>query len=258
MAEHEPPIARTDSTDDSPRQLDLVVPSLQTALQATAEERVDWHLGRGVLFRLGPEQRSSLELYSQVVRVTVPHAQLAIPRREHEVAPEGVVFQDPERFFLSVGPTGEVLFQYSPAAASADTRSGTLQDSVPGPLPPLPVSAESEPLESSARPTAQTKEKARSERYVGRLGEVRTHRTKQGKLVAEVELTVADPERPGASKLVKFTAFDDKAEALVREYQPGQEVTAVGIPHELRRRGSDGREWTERQLYFVQLPKTRG
>ena len=102
------------------------------------------------------------------------------------------------------------------------------------------------------------KEKAKSERYVGRLGEVRTHRTKQGTLVAEVELTVPDPDRPGASTLVKFVAFDDKAEALALEQaKPGQEVTAVGIPHELRRRGKEGREWTERQLYFVQLPKPR-
>ena len=79
----------------------------------------------------------------------------------------------------------------------------------------------------------------------------------QGKLVAEVELTVPDPERPGASRLIKLAAFGEKAEALQRDYQPGQEVTAVGIPHELQRRGRDGKSWTERQLYLVQLPKPR-
>ncbi len=47
------------------------------------------------------------------------------------------------------------------------------------------------------------------------------------------------------------------AEALRDSYQPGQLVTAVGIPHELKRKGRDGREWSERQLYFVQLPKPR-
>ena len=52
-------------------------------------------------------------------------------------------------------------------------------------------------------------------------------------------------------------AFGDKAEALRRDYQPGQEVTAVGIPHELQRTGKDGRTWIERQLYLVQLPKRR-
>ena len=110
-------------------------------------------------------------------------------------------------------------------------------------------------VKGAARP--EMREKAKSERYVGRMGEVKTHQTKQGKLVAEVELTVADPDRPGSSKLVKCAAFGDNAEALQREYQPGQEVTAVGIPHELQRRGNDGREWVERQLYLVQLPKVR-
>ncbi len=66
-----------------------------------------------------------------------------------------------------------------------------------------------------------------------------------------------DPERPGASRLVKFAAFDLMAEVLERNYQPGQLVTAVGIPHELKRRTRDGQEYVERQLYFVQPPKTR-
>lgn len=256
MVEHEPPTTPADGTDDTSRQLDLAVLSVQTALQATPEDRVDWHLGRGVLFRLGGEHRASLELYPQVVRVTVPHGQLAVPRREPEATPEGVVFQDPEHFVLSVGPTGEVLFQYSPAPPP-DTPAGDTRKTLPSPRPPLPAPAAGERPPSPTQATAEAKEKATSERYVGRLGEVRTHRTKQGKLVAEVELTVADPDRPGASKLVKFAAFGEKAEALAREYQPGQEVTAVGIPHALRRRGKDGREWTERQLYFVQLPKAR-
>jgi len=89
------------------------------------------------------------------------------------------------------------------------------------------------------------------------MGSVTTHRTKQGKLVAEVELTVPDPERPGANKLVKLAAFGENAETLKRDYRPGQEVTAVGIPHKLQRRGKDGQGWTERQLYLVQLPKIR-
>ena len=89
------------------------------------------------------------------------------------------------------------------------------------------------------------------------MGEVRTHKTKAGKLVAEVEITVPDPDRPGASRLVKFAAFGDMAASLRDNYQPGQLVTAVGIPHELKRRNKEGREWTERQLYFVQPPKPR-
>jgi hypothetical protein len=257
MAEQEPSITRGDGRDDAARQLDRAVPSLEAALHATPEERVDGHLGRGVRFRLGPEQHTSLELYPQVVRVSLPHAQLAVPRRAPEVAPEGVVFQDPEQFFLSVGPTGEILFQSSPAAAASGTGLDQRQEATRSTPPPLPAPRTTERSASPPQLAATAKEKAKSERYVGRLGEVRTHRTKQGKLVAEVEMTVADPDRPGASMLVKFAAFGEKAEALARDYQPGQEVTAVGIPHELKRRGKEGREWTERQLYFVQLPKPR-
>jgi hypothetical protein len=257
MAEQELSIPRGDNTDDAARQLDLAVPALQTALHAAPEDRVDGHLGRGVRFRLGPEQGASLELYPQVVRVTMPHAQLVVPRREPEVAPEGVVFQDLEHFVLSVGPTGAVLFHYSPVAPASDRGPDETQEAVPRMPSPLPAQALSEQSAAPPRLAAEAKEKAKSERYVGRLGEVRTHRTTQGKLVAEVELTVPDPDRPGASLLVKFVAFGEKAAALARDYQPGQEVTAVGIPHELRRRGKAGREWTERQLYFVQLPKPR-
>ena len=76
-------------------------------------------------------------------------------------------------------------------------------------------------------------------------------------MVAEVQLTVDDPEQPGASKLIKFAAFGTMAETLREKYQPGQLVTAVGIPHELKRTNKDGRQWTERQLYFVQPPKVR-
>src|SRR6476620_7547808 len=102
------------------QQLALDVPSLETALQSRSETRLDWHLGPGVVFPLGADGRSSLELYSQVVRVTVPEGGVQIPRREPQVAPEGVVFADPERFVLSVGPRGDVLFQYSPASPAAD------------------------------------------------------------------------------------------------------------------------------------------
>lgn len=235
------------------RQLDLDVSSLETSLQAQPEERLDGNLGRGVAFTLGPERQASLELFPQVVRVTLPAGQLAIPRRDAEVVSDGVVFQDPERFFLSVGPTGEVLFQYFPSAVAPEPERRDAPESRGNvPLPPHA----SLPLRSPL-PAAEAKEKVKSERYVGRMGAVHTHRTKQGKLVAEVELTVPDPERPGASRLIKCAAFGEKAEALQQNYQPGQEVTAVGIPHELRRRGKDGQEWTERQLYLVQLPKPR-
>jgi hypothetical protein len=223
---------------------------VQTALHAAPEARLDWHLGRGVGFTLGPDRQTSLELFPQVVRVTVPQGHLAVARREAEVGPDGVVFQDPEQFFLSVGPTGEVLFQYFPPSASGARDERERQPgSVPAPTP--------DRSPGSPPPLPETADKPKSERYVGIMGPVHTHRTKQGKLVAEVELSVPDPDRPGSSRLVKFAAFGEKAEALARDYQAGQTVTAVGIPHELKRRGKNGREWIERQLYFVQLPKPR-
>jgi hypothetical protein len=258
MAEREQQVSRSGESEAAHRRLDLDVPSLETALQATSEERLDWHLGRGVIFRLGQPERASLELYPQIVRVSLPQGQLSVSPREAEVVPEGVVFQDPDQYFLSVGPSGEVLFQYWPTSASASAHTAVTSEHIqPARSAPAEATRAERRKASPSSPAAGSKEKAKSERHVGRLGEVKSHRTKQGKLVAEVELTVPDPERPGASQLVKFVAFGEKADVLQREYQPGQEVTAVGIPHELPRLGKDGREWTERQLYLVQLPKPR-
>jgi hypothetical protein len=238
--------------DATHRQPDPELSSLELALRACPEERIDPHLGRGAAFRLGNGQRVSLELFPQVVRMTVPTGQIALPRSEAAVRPEGVVFQG-EHHVLSVGPTGAVLFQYAPP-------DGERVDAAEAPTQPIWAGHSASTRGESAPPPSpapEAREKPKGERYVGRLGEVRAHQTRAGKLVAEVDLTIADPDRPGASRLVKFAAFGEKAEALARDYQPGHEVTAVGIPHELRRRDRHGREWTERQLYFVQLPKHR-
>ncbi len=218
------------------------IPDIAEALQANPQDRVDTHLGLGVAFSLGNEQPVQLELYQDVLRLSLPEGQLAIPRTPAEISPEGVAFSRPDSFFLSVGQTGEILFQYSP-------RSEAIPQETPEQVPAVP----------SPAPPSRTKEKSPpSEKYIGRMGEVKTHWTKAGKLVAEVEITVNDPQRPGSSKLVKFAAFDRMAEALQREYRPGQQVTAVGIPHELKRRTRDGQEYIERQLYFVQPPTLRG
>src|SRR5947199_6209278 len=92
------------------QQLGFDVPSLESALHSPPEARLDRHLGPGVLFRFGESGASSLEIYSQVVRISLPDEELAIRRREPHVAAEGVIFEHPERFFLSVGPSGDVLF----------------------------------------------------------------------------------------------------------------------------------------------------
>lgn len=245
--------------ESSPHQhIGLDVPALETALHAPPEMLLDSHLGPGVAFRFG-EEATSLELYSQVVRLKLPRVELAVPRRDPRVSSEGVVFEDPERFFLSVGPRGDVLFQYSPSPPAADDeRLRSASGPAPAALMSPPVQGES-PAALPAPPPAvpEAKGRAESEKHIGRMGEVKTHTTRQGTLVAEVELTVADPDRPGSSKLVKFAAFGTKAEVLQRDYSPGQEVVAVGIPHELKRRSHDGREWVERQLYLVQPPKVR-
>jgi hypothetical protein len=249
----DPPHLPGESSRHIPKEFNNDILPLEAALQAKPQERFDRHLGPGVIFTLGAEPPASLELFTQVVRVTVPAAQLVVPRRDAEVVPDGVVFQDPDHFFLSVGLTGEVLFQYFPPSGAPE-QARTAGPEAHSNAPPSPAEP---PRPISPPPTAEAKEKVKSERYVGMLGIARTHRTRQGKLVAEVELTVPDPERPGASRLIKCAAFGEKAEALHRDYQPGQEVTAVGIPHELQRRSKDGQTWTERQLYLVQLPKPR-
>jgi hypothetical protein len=242
-------------TRSDQKQLDIGVPSLETALQSRAEPRLDRHLGNGVRFRFGEHGENNLELYSQVVRVTLPRVELALPRREPQVAPEGVVFTDPD-FFLSIGASGSVLFQYEPASPAAETARAARRE-----VPEQPVRVTAEPatterVSPSPAPAPEAKDKAKSEKFVGRLGEIKVHTTKQGKVVAEVEIAVPDPERPGSSRLVKFAAFGEKAETLQQQYEAGQLVTAVGIPHEIHRRSGD-REWTERQYYFVQLPKIR-
>ncbi len=266
MPEIENELSRRDNpiAPDPYQQLELAVPSLAAALQATPEERLDRHLGRGVGFRLGQEPETQLEIFPQVVRVTLPNGQIAVVRTEAAVSPEGVAFEQPDRF-LSVGATGEVLFQYFPSAKSGENSPG--ETDVPVRRPPLIPEPprqdrieepERQPAPASPIPNPERREqKAKSEKYVGRLGEIKTHWTKAGKLVAEVEVLVPDPERPGASRLVKFAAFNKMAEALRDSFKPGQEVTAVGIPHELKRTNREGKEWTERQLYFVQLPKSR-
>ena len=256
MTENEDKVPRHE-TNENQEQVALAVPSLATALQSTPERRVDWHLGAGVVFRLGEHGESSLELYSQIVRVRLPRGELAIPRREPQVAPEGVVFEDPEHFFLSVGSRGDVLFQYSPPSPATDAAAERLAPPPVRTAAPVPEpGGTKQPPAVSPPPAPETQEKPKSEKFVGRIGEVKLHHTKQGKAVAEVEITVADPERPGSSRLVKFAAFGTNAEALQKNYEVGQVVTAVGIPHELKRQ-SNGREWMEQQYYFVQLPKAR-
>lgn len=263
MSGKEQELSRHDNhtVPDPYHQLELAVPSLATALQATPEERLDRHLGRGVGFRLGQEPETHLELFPQVVRVTLPHGQIAVARTEAAVSPEGVAFEQPDRF-LSIGARGEVLFQHFPPDQSGESvHAATDVVIAKPPLPPHPQDPGSElqerQLPSPASTPAAKEQKGKSEKYVGRLGEIKTHWTKAGKFVAEVEVLVPDPDRPGASKLVKFAAFNRMAEALRDSYQPGQEVTAVGIPHELKRTNREGKEWIERQLYFVQLPKSR-
>ncbi len=263
MSGEEQELSRRDNhtAPDLHHQLELAVPSLATALHATPEERLDRHLGRGVAFRLGQKPETQLELFPQVVRVTLPHAQIAVTRTEAVVSPEGIAFEQPDRF-LSVGARGEVLFQYFPPDRSGESVHAAPDVLIAQPrLTPQPQHARSEPQElpppSPASTPAPKEQKGKSEKYVGRLGEIKTHWTKAGKFVAEVEVLVPDPERPGASRLVKLAAFNKMAEALRDSYRPGQEVTAVGIPHELKRTNRDGKEWTERQLYFVQLPKSR-
>ncbi len=250
---------RISLTKPDNQQIEFDVPSLAASLQAAPQERLDRHLGRGIGFTLGGQ--TSLELYPHIVRVSLPAGQVVVPRTEAEVCPEGVVFQDKERFLLSVGPQGDVLFQYSPpspALRNESIREGEVTDTAPS-LPDVLEEVTPEPvaLPSPTPPPARSERKEKSEKYVGRLGEIKTHWTKAGKFVAEVEVMVPDPDNPAASRLVKFAAFNRMAEALQQSYQPGQLVTAVGIPHELKRTNRDGKQWTERQLYFVQLPKSR-
>lgn len=235
------------------------VAALGAALAATPQPRVDAQLGDGVIFDVGPERQTSVELYPHVVRVSIPQAQLAIPRTDIVLTPTGVVFAQPERFHLALSAEGGITF-YAPPPVPAPELPGAPGDSSHHPIPQPPAprhrSAPSVPPQGpSLTPPPPAETPSRGERYVGRLGTVTTHTTKGGKLVAEVTLTVDDPDHPGASRLVTFVAFDAKAEALRDTYQPGDLVTAVGIAHELTRRARDGRVWTERQLYLVQLPK---
>lgn len=250
-----------DEASAAPQELSPALAALAAVFGVKPERQMDAQLGDGVIFHLGPDRQTSVELYPHIVRVSLPQAQLAIPHTDIVLTPTGVVFAQPERFHLALSAEGAIVFQAPPPPAAAPEMPGAPGDSshhpVAQPTAPPHRSAPSVPSQGPSRtpspPAAETP--SRGERYVGRLGTVTTHTTKGGKLVAEVALTVDDPEHPGASRLVTFVAFDAKAEALRDTYQPGQLVTAVGIAHELTRRARDGRVWTERQLYLVQLPK---
>src|SRR5215218_3722423 len=98
--------ARTDGPTTEPT---TECSSISDALGASPTLRTDLHLGNGVAFTLGNEGQTTLELYSQVTRVSMGDRQLALPRLSAQIGAEGVVFED-ERGLLSVGATGEVLF----------------------------------------------------------------------------------------------------------------------------------------------------
>lgn len=239
MKENPPPAGQPPAeARPTPPQLDL--PALADALQVAPARRTDVHFGTGYAFALGDAGETQLELYRSAVRVSMGDRQVALPRSEAQISNEGVVFED-EHGLLSVGAAGDVLFQYTPSSPPASAE-----------LPAEPTTqpqAETPPLSREGKP------KVKSERHVGELGQVFTHTTKTGKFVAEVELAIPDPQRPGQKLFVKFAAFNDMAQELITNYRPGDEVTAVGVPHELQRSNGKGHHWTERQLYLVRPPK---
>ena len=176
-------VGRSDENTDAGQQLELAVPSLETALQSPAAACVDWHLGRGVVFALG-EHRASLELYPQVVRVSVPQGQLDGPpsKRSGGRCPKGSSSRIPITSSCRWDRGGDVLFQSPPAPPPGDRArtAATTGAAANGALPLLErQAAPSQPADVPRSP-APRREKARSERYIGRLGEVKTHTTKPG------------------------------------------------------------------------------
>ncbi len=94
------------------------------ALSETLGRQVDLHFGDGVVFSLRDHGRVNLELFPTVVRVSMADCQLVLPRLPAQPSSEGVVFGD-GRSLLSVGASGEVLFQYVPSPTRPEAPTAT-------------------------------------------------------------------------------------------------------------------------------------
>jgi hypothetical protein len=194
--------------------------------------------------------------------------QLALPRLPAQISSEGVVFED-EHGLLSVGATGEVLFQYVPSPALSQQTPQAAESIAPIPQEPTgragqgrrpeptqrPVSGDSagsqtHPSETPPTP-AKTRERDETKRILkGRLIAPPTFHAnpKSGALIGEFRVAVGSTDDSDTTEFVKVSCFDHpakkrftatKLQALVEagEITTGTAVTVVGFEHPLIRRG---------------------
>lgn len=233
--------------------------SVSEALGSTPTQRTDLHLGCGVVFALGNQGQTTLELYPQVTRVCMGDRQLALPRLPAQIGSEGVVFED-EHGLLSVGASGEVLFQYvpSPAPAMTPTTRATTTEPAQGSRPAAtesPVSddsvtPETHPDDTSPAPRGKRERDETKRILKGRLIAPPTFHAnpKSGALIGEFRVAVGSKDDPERTEFVKVSCFDNPAKESFNatklqdlvdagEIVTGTSVTVVGFEHPLIRRG---------------------
>jgi hypothetical protein len=248
--------------------------SVADALGIPVRRQVDLHLGDGVAFSLGEEGQTTLELYPTLVRVSMGDRQLALPRLPAHVSAEGVVFED-ERGLLSVGATGEVLFQFVPSPAESlsttpHTTTTARQQVSPPEAAALPVTDDSAapatPPDETSPSSSRTREREQTKRIVkGRLIAPPTFHPnpKTQALIGEFRVAVGSKDDPETTEFVKVSCFDNpakesfnatKLQELVEagELTTGSTVTVVGFEHPLIRHGKQ--EGT--QLYATVVKPT--
>jgi len=260
--------------------------SVSEVLGSAPTQRTDLHLGHGVAFALGSEGQTTLELYAQMTRVSMGDRQLALPRLPAQLSPEGVVFED-EHGLLSVGASGEVLFQYVPSpapterhpqpdAAITPTISATTSEPARGsrpaetesPVSDDPATPETHPDDTSPAPR-EKRERDETKRILkGRLIAPPTFHPnpKSGALIGEFRVAVGSKDDPEQTEFVKVSCFDNpakesfnatKLQALVEagELATGTSITVVGFEHPLIRRGKH--EGTQLYATVVKPTPTR-
>jgi hypothetical protein len=249
----------TPSRGDTPSPARDDVASIADVLGAAPTQRTDLHLGHGMVFALGREGQTTLELYPQMTRVSMGDRQLVLPRLPAQLSSEGVVFED-ERGLLSVGASGEVLFQYmpSPAPSTAPTLHGTTTEPARASRSAeaeSPVSDDSGGAEGQSEdtslPPGGKRERDETKRILkGRLIAPPTFHAnpKSGALIGEFRVAVGRKDDPDKTDFVKVSCFDNPAKESFNasklqeaveagEIATGTLVTVVGFAHPLIRRG---------------------
>jgi len=225
-----------------------------------AEPRLDPLHGKGVRLRLGESPILDLELFptAQMVRLSAPDISLSfVQETAPRLAPEGVIFEAPERT-LSIAPTGETRLRIGPpkpaewSAAPVERAEGAMAQETPVEgLLDDPAAREDGCRPVIAMPKETEKREARV-RLAGQLGaDVRYRTTRDGKLIASFPLAVTQDD--GTVRWQDVLLFGDRAAKLRAGDAPkrGQCTEVVGYLHQKEVTSKDGATRLVEEIYGV-------